>query len=81
MKIRLFDIPYVHCPDREEAQNFCNSLQSSFDETLFQEPCVTSIIQYRWNVTNQAIKVRLFLPYIVYAVSFGVYLLTKKTDQ
>jgi len=38
---------------------------------------VTGIISYRWDITYQTIRRRLFVPYILYAVNFGLYVVFK----
>lgn len=71
--VRVLDIPYIHCPSREESLNFCPAMATSFDPELFSLTCVTSIIRYRWNITYGFMFWRLFVPYVVYLMLFVSY--------
>lgn len=75
VRIKVLDIQYIHCPERQESKDFFAALESSFSEQLFSQPCVSAIIEYRWNVTYITIFYWLFLPYIIYAIGFAAYVL------
>lgn len=76
--IRVLDIAHIHSPERDECKDFFEALSQSFDEELFKQTCVTSIIWYRWATTHKTIIRRLFVPYIFYAVIFGAYVVNLK---
>ena len=69
----MFDIPYIHNPNMEESNLVANALVDCEDKNLFRSQVVQSIITFRWQLTRKYVLQKLFMPYLVYFLTYIIY--------
>jgi hypothetical protein len=74
VRLQFMDIPEFHRSDTEMCEQFFSALAESEDMALFETTAVKKVIEYEWPMVMKYTIRRLFMPYMVFMVSFMLYI-------
>lgn len=74
VRLQYVDIPLVHSLSSEVGTEFVKTLSDSENMGLFETVAVKKLIEYQWNIVLKWTIIKLLLPYIVFLVTFTLYI-------
>ncbi len=67
------DLPRLHCFGDSAGDNFFDALANTDDLTLFNRRSIIALIDYKWPLVRDFTIKRLFIPFILYQMTFFYY--------
>ena len=74
-ELRILDIPYLHDPNRKEAEDFIRVISNLSNLEIFKCTSVRAILAFRWPLTYSANLTKLMIPYIFYLSCYLAWIL------
>jgi len=73
LELRILDLPLLHQPYAEPAQEFARVLAGVEDTSIFKYKSIRSILSFRWGLTKEYVLRKQMMPYCGFFLSYLVY--------